>query len=94
MLKIDEHLIIWQHDCDEQRLLETDELSTAFAAIRIDKSKSTNRASSSTKIINQSSKINKNLECYYCYNKGHFKSECRKLQAKQNADTNRNSESS
>ncbi|KAK9685569.1 GAG-pre-integrase domain [Popillia japonica] len=62
---------------EEQRLAQGDETTSALAAIKVSKSKS-KLSSSGNETKRSFSK--KNLECYYCHKKGHFKSECRNLQ--------------
>lgn len=61
---------------EEQRLTQTDEVSTAFAAIKVSKPTTSNN--------NNIKK--KNVECFYCHKKGHFKIDCRKRKEKHQSD--------
>ncbi|KAK9711129.1 hypothetical protein QE152_g25640 [Popillia japonica] len=72
---------------EEQRLAQGDETTSALAAIKVSQSKSKLRSSGNE---TKRSFSKKNLECYYCHKKGHFKSECRNLQSKRNAEKSQN----
>lgn len=72
---------------EEQKLLDGDEKSTAFAAVNTYNTSKYNSKNKSSSTINR-----KDVECYYCHKRGHFKSECRKLLAKLETKTDDTSE--
>jgi len=82
---------------EEQRLTQTEEVTTAFISLMVSKTTQHNQAQkksqgyeSRSTATNKSGSDKRNMECFYCQKKGHFKSECRKRQAKQKASQSKN----
>lgn len=74
---------------EEQSLNQTDEMTSAFAAVNVSCSKYKGLSDSNNQSNSQFKKNNKkNFECYFCHKKGHFKSECRKRLAKLKENSN------
>ena len=68
---------------EEQRLTQSEEMTTAFAAIKLNKFTKSKSVSKPTGNDTEGKHIDKrNAECFYCKKKGHYKAECRKRQAK------------
>ncbi|KYM94582.1 hypothetical protein ALC62_14784, partial [Cyphomyrmex costatus] len=71
---------------EEQRLTQVEEVNSAFASLSVNKDKQSTEVlkknESTSSVANKPAFDKKNLECFYCQKKGHFKSECRKRQAK------------
>lgn len=71
---------------EEKRLTEVEEATVAFASLNAGK---TSKAATNQKERNTDKR---NIECFFCKKKGHYKSECRKRQNKQqssNEDKNK-----
>ncbi|KAK9721612.1 hypothetical protein QE152_g20814 [Popillia japonica] len=64
---------------EEQRLVPSDELTSALAAIKESKSKLSSSSGNETK----RNFSQKNVECYFCHKRGHFKSECQNYKARE-----------
>lgn len=70
---------------EEQRLTQVDEAGGAFAALKVGKQggkQNSTKAGQNSNSSNGKSNSNridkKNIECFHCKKKGHFRSECRK----------------
>lgn len=69
---------------EEQRLTQTEDMATAFAAVNIKGKQSKSASATSKKSDKKNESHNKrHIECFYCKKKGHYKSECRARLAKQ-----------
>jgi len=67
---------------EELRLTEVENTNTAFASLNVRKSTKGQGQEQKVHANRKNTFDKRNVECFYCKKKGHFKSECRKRQAK------------